>query len=110
MGNDGKRIHEKHSKVSRAKCTQLFELIGSHEHCVYLAAYPHHSLHVYIREAGLRLYSVTYLPTIERMTEVERGQGGHLQVLNFKRDKGNYPLHTMISLLESSQCPPICQS
>ena len=68
MGNDGKR---KQSKVSR-KCTQL---IDSHEHCVYLAAYPHHSLHIYIREAGLRPYLVTYLPTIERMTEVERGQG-----------------------------------
>ena len=72
MGNDGNRIHEKHSKVSRAKSTQVFELISSHEHCVYLAAYRHHSLYVYIREAGLRLYSVTYLPTIERMTEVER--------------------------------------
>ena len=77
---DGKKIHvhEKHGKVSRAKCTQLFELFSSHEHCVYLPVYPHHSLHVYICKAGLRLYSVTYLPTIERMTEVERGQGGHL--------------------------------
>ena len=53
---------------------------------VYLAAYPHHSLHVYICEAGLRLYSVTYLPTIERMTEVERGQEGPLEVLYFKRE------------------------
>ena len=44
---------------------------------MYLAAYPHHSLHVYIREADLRLYSVTYLPTIERMTEVEREVAGY---------------------------------
>ena len=43
MGNDGNRIHEKHSEVSRAKCTQLFEVIGSHEH---LAAYPHHTTSV----------------------------------------------------------------
>ena len=83
---DGKMIHENNNKVSRAKCKQLFELIGSHEHCVYLAAYPHHSVHVYIHEAGLSLYSVTYLPTIERMTEVERGQEGPLQVLYFKRE------------------------
>ena len=61
---------------------------------MYLAAYPHHSLHVYIREAGLRLYSVTYLPTIERMTEVER----KLQVLNFREAS----LHTV----SSDQCPP----
>ena len=52
MGNDGKRIHEKHREVNRAKCTRLFELIGSHEHCVYLAAYPQHSVYVYIRETG----------------------------------------------------------
>ena len=29
MGNDGNRIHEKHSKVNRAKCKQL---ISSHDH------------------------------------------------------------------------------
>ena len=44
---------------------------------MYLAAYPHHSLHVYIRETDLRLYSVTYLPTIERMTEMEREVAGY---------------------------------
>ena len=49
----------------------------------------------------MRLYSVTYLPTIERMTEVERGQGGYLQVINLKRDKGNYLLHKMISRVAS---------
>ena len=44
---------------------------------MYLAAYPHHSVHVYICEADLRLYSVTYLPTIERMTEMEREVAGY---------------------------------
>ena len=39
---------------------------------MYLADYPHHSLHVYIGETDLRLYSVTDLPTIERTTEVKR--------------------------------------
>ena len=53
IGNDGKRIHEKYREVNRAKCIRVFELIGSHE-CVYLTAYPHHSLHIYICGAGLR--------------------------------------------------------
>ena len=53
---------------------------------MYLAAYPHHSVHVYIRETGLRLYSVTYLPTIERRTEVEREVAGYL----FQRGKSTH--------------------